>query len=99
MPMLAWTLASATAGNAHARMEAGEDPCLENAHARVEGAGSDGAHQGTPVVRAMPMLGVICPPDLSAGWGRTLLSPPKVEPAPHLAGESLENPKDESFEN
>ena len=44
MPMLAWTFASATAGNAHARMEAGGDPCLENAHARVEGAGSDGAH-------------------------------------------------------
>ena len=99
MPMLAWTFAPATAGNAHARMEAGEDPCLENAHARVEGAGSDGAHQGTPVVRAMPMLVPICTHNFRAGWGRTLLSPPKVEPAPHLAGESLENPKDESFEN
>ena len=99
MPMLAWTLASATGGNAHARMEPGRDPCLENAHARVEGAGSDGAHQGTPVAGAMPMLVFICTTNLSAGWGRTLLSPPKVEPPPHLAGESLENPKDESFEN
>ena len=98
MSMLAWTFASATAGNAHARMEAGGDPCLENAHARVEGAGSDGAHQGTPVARAMPMLVVIWATDLSAGWGRTLLSPPKVEPPPHLAGESLENPEDESSE-
>ena len=44
------------------------------------------------------MLVVICATNLSAGWGRTLLSPPKVEPPPHLAGESLENPEDESSE-
>ena len=75
MPMLAWTFASATAGNAHARMEAGEDPCLENAHARVEGAGSGGAHQGTPVVRAMPMLGSILILQLVGGLGANLTLP------------------------
>ena len=98
MPMLAWTFAPATAGNAHARMEPGGDPCLENAHARVEGAGSDAAHEERPWHGAMPMLRAILTGNFSAVWGRTLLSPPKVEPAPHLAGESLENPEDESSE-
>ena len=56
MPMLAWTFASVTAGNAHARMEPGGDPCLENGHARVEGAGSHGALFEARSTRGMPML-------------------------------------------
>ena len=93
--MLAWTLASATAGNAHARMEPGEDPCLENAHARVEG----GVGFGRRGPIAMPMLASIRTP--RKGRARTS----NLTPA-HIVGarsghkrrsRSLENPKDRIF--
>ena len=91
--MLAWTFASATAGNAHARMEPGGDPCLENAHARVEGAGSDGAHQGTPVVRAMPMLVVILTSQLVGGLGANLTLPTEGRTGPTPRRRKFREPK------
>ena len=91
--MLAWTFASATAGNAHARMEAGEDPCLENAHARVEGAGSDGAHQGTPVAGAMPMLVVILTNQLVGGLGANLTLPTEGRTGPTPRRRKFREPK------
>ena len=97
--MLAWTLASATADNAHARMEPGGEPCLENAHARVEGAGSDGAHSERPLSKAMPMLVSILGRQLFGRVGATLTHSTESRAVPTLAGESLDNPKDESFEN
>ena len=82
MPMLAWTFAPATAGNAHARMEPGGDPCLENAHARVEGAGSDAAHEERPWHRAMPMLVSILTSQLFGGLGANLTLPTEGRTAP-----------------
>ena len=99
-------------GNAHARVDfclchRGQCPCSHGVRGGSlprecpcsrRGRGVGRGALGTPVVRAMPMLVVIWATNLSAGWGRTLLSPPKVEPPPHLAGESLENPEDDSSE-
>ena len=93
--MLAWTFASATAGNAHARMEAEEDPCLENAHARVEG----GVGFGRRSLIAMPMLASIRTP--RKGRARTAnLTPANIVGARSghkRRSRSLENPKDRTF--
>ena len=93
--MLAWTFASATASNAHARMEAEEDPCLENAHARVEG----GVGFGRRCAKSMPMLASIRTP--RKGRARTAnLTPANIVGARSghkRCSRSLENLKDRIF--
>ena len=93
MPMLAWTFASATGGNAHARMEPGRDPCLENAHARVEGAGSDAEHSERPWCGAMPMLVSILVRELVGGLGANLTLPTEGRTGPTPRRRKFREPK------
>ena len=79
--MLTSTRASVPASNAHARMEAEEDPCLENAHAHVEGAGCNGAPVEGRGLEAMPMLVSRLSNRLLAARGANLTLPTEGQPA------------------